>query len=117
MITLVNEALRPLFLDLKEGAIVVSLKPFVQDNQRLNSRNVRFSIAADFVLLTDAYDRSTTLAPYLLLPRASTILAAFRGATVEGNITCTPSIVKDIPMTRSDSRLQLKDAGLLDEHS
>jgi Histone methylation protein DOT1 len=37
---LVNESLRPKFLDLKEGAIVVSLKPFVPVNARLTERNV-----------------------------------------------------------------------------
>ncbi|KAJ8587920.1 DOT1-domain-containing protein [Rhizopogon salebrosus TDB-379] len=36
-----NEALRPRFLDLKEGAIVVSLKPFVSSlNARVTERNV-----------------------------------------------------------------------------
>jgi [histone H3]-lysine79 N-trimethyltransferase len=39
----VNEALRPKFLDLKEGAIVISLKPFVSSiNARLTKRNVGF---------------------------------------------------------------------------
>ncbi|KAG9310322.1 S-adenosyl-L-methionine-dependent methyltransferase [Chiua virens] len=35
-----NEALRARFLDLKEGAIVVSLKPFVSPNARVTERNV-----------------------------------------------------------------------------
>ncbi|KAH7884000.1 S-adenosyl-L-methionine-dependent methyltransferase [Phlebopus sp. FC_14] len=35
-----NEALRTRFLDLKEGAIVVSLKPFVTPNARVTERNV-----------------------------------------------------------------------------
>ncbi|EIW86257.1 DOT1-domain-containing protein, partial [Coniophora puteana RWD-64-598 SS2] len=35
-----NEALRPKFLDLKEGAIVVSLTPFVPVNARITERNV-----------------------------------------------------------------------------
>lgn len=36
-----NEALRPKFLDLKEGAIVISLKPFVASlNARMTERNV-----------------------------------------------------------------------------
>ena len=38
--SLVNEALRAKFLDLKEGAIVVSLKPFVAPNARVTERNV-----------------------------------------------------------------------------
>ena len=37
-----NESIRPKFLDLKEGAIVVSLKPFVPVNARLTERNVGF---------------------------------------------------------------------------
>lgn len=37
-----NEALKPKFLDLKEGALVVSLKPFVQPSEksRVTDRNV-----------------------------------------------------------------------------
>lgn len=38
-IPIVNEAIKAKFLDLKEGAIVVSLKPFVQSS-RLSGRNV-----------------------------------------------------------------------------
>lgn len=41
--TVVNEAIRPKFLDLKEGAYVVSLKPFVNAvNARVTKRNVSF---------------------------------------------------------------------------
>lgn len=40
-----NEALRPKFLDLKEGACVISLKPFVSVvNARVTKRNVLFAI-------------------------------------------------------------------------
>lgn len=35
-----NAALRPKFLDLKEGAAVISLKPFAQPNARVTERNV-----------------------------------------------------------------------------
>ncbi|KAJ8482265.1 hypothetical protein ONZ45_g15007 [Pleurotus djamor] len=35
-----NEKIRPMFLDLKEGAIVVSLKPFSPVNARVTERNV-----------------------------------------------------------------------------
>ncbi|KAF4605662.1 Nucleosomal histone H3-Lys79 methylase [Pleurotus pulmonarius] len=35
-----NEKLRPMFLDLKDGAIVVSLKPFSPVNARVTERNV-----------------------------------------------------------------------------
>lgn len=35
-----NAALRPKFLDLKEGAVVISMKPFVQPNARVTERNV-----------------------------------------------------------------------------
>jgi [histone H3]-lysine79 N-trimethyltransferase len=40
-IRLVNEALRSKFLDLKDGAIVVSLQPFVAPNRTMTERNVR----------------------------------------------------------------------------
>lgn len=40
-----NEALRPKFLDLKEGACVISLKPFVSAvNARVTKRNVRSAL-------------------------------------------------------------------------
>jgi len=40
----VNEALKPQFLDLKEGAIVISLAPFVSSlHGRVTERNVRTS--------------------------------------------------------------------------
>jgi H3 lysine-79-specific histone-lysine N-methyltransferase len=43
----VNEALRPKFLDLKEGAIVISLKPFVSSlNARVTERNVSLAFAS-----------------------------------------------------------------------
>ena len=46
----VNEALRPKFLDLKEGAYVISLKPFVSAvNARMTKRNV---CLADFLACT-----------------------------------------------------------------
>jgi len=46
----VNEALRPKFLDLKEGACVISLKPFVSAvNARMTKRNV---CPADFLART-----------------------------------------------------------------
>ena len=38
---IVNEALRSKFLDLKDGAIVVSLQPFVSPDRTLTERNVR----------------------------------------------------------------------------
>lgn len=38
---LVNEAIRPKFLDLKEGALVISLEPFVPTlNARMTDRNI-----------------------------------------------------------------------------
>ena len=49
----VNAALRPKFLDLKEGAIVVSLKPFVQPNARVTERNVD-----DICAIFDVEERS-----------------------------------------------------------
>ncbi|KAG0703065.1 S-adenosyl-L-methionine-dependent methyltransferase [Suillus ampliporus] len=48
-----NEALRPRFLDLKEGAIVVSLKPFVSSlNARVTERNVD-----DISAIFDVFER------------------------------------------------------------
>ncbi len=42
MQSIVNETLKPKFLDLKEGAIVISLAPFVSSlNARMTERNVR----------------------------------------------------------------------------
>jgi hypothetical protein len=46
---IVNEALRTRFLDLKEGAIVVSLKPFVSSlNARVTERNVSACASSGF---------------------------------------------------------------------
>lgn len=51
-VVLVNEALRPKFLDLKEGATVISLAPFVSSiNARLTKRNVRLSKTFLLILL------------------------------------------------------------------
>ncbi|KAF8554538.1 DOT1-domain-containing protein [Imleria badia] len=47
-----NEALRAKFLDLKEGAIVVSLKPFVSPNARVTERNVD-----DICAIFDVFER------------------------------------------------------------
>ena len=74
-----NEALRPKFLDLKEGAIVVSLSPFVSSlNARVTERNVR---DACHIQLTNSriFFRLTTLALYLMLQNDPIILAVFRG--------------------------------------
>jgi [histone H3]-lysine79 N-trimethyltransferase len=59
----VNEALKPKFLDLKEGAIVVSLKPFVSSiNARVTERNVRvlpsLSLPLFFIDLSKVDDMS-----------------------------------------------------------
>ncbi|THH11352.1 hypothetical protein EW145_g707 [Phellinidium pouzarii] len=54
-----NAALRPKFLDLKEGAIVVSLKPFAPpSNQRLTERNID-DIAAIFDVSSRPYHTGT----------------------------------------------------------
>lgn len=42
IILAVNEALRSKFLDLKDGAIVVSLQPFVSPSRTVTERNVSF---------------------------------------------------------------------------
>lgn len=52
----VNEALRPKFLDLKEGAIVVSLSPFVSSlNARVTERNVSCLFSTIYNLLINAF--------------------------------------------------------------
>ncbi|TDL28959.1 DOT1-domain-containing protein [Rickenella mellea] len=54
-----NAALRPKFLDLKEGAIVVSLKPFAPPtNQRLTERNID-DISAIFDVVRRPYHSGT----------------------------------------------------------
>lgn len=50
----VNESLRPKFLDLKEGAIIVSLKPFVPVNARLTERNVSTVCISSHSLASDS---------------------------------------------------------------
>ena len=57
-----NEALKPKFLDLKEGAIVVSLAPFAPVNARVTERNVRFCIpkSAELVLILFQLDDITS---------------------------------------------------------
>lgn len=51
-----NEALRPKFLDLKEGATVISLSPFVSSiNARLTKRNVSDTVISSLDLLTKRY--------------------------------------------------------------
>lgn len=41
IVHIVNEAIRPKFLDLKEGALVISLEPFVPIlNARMTDRNI-----------------------------------------------------------------------------
>lgn len=84
----VNEAIRPKFLDLKEGAIVVSLKPFVSSlNARVTERNVRTfpSLAVTYLL---NLLRSTTSVRYLMSLQDHTTLAVFRGAVVAAHIIC-----------------------------
>lgn len=54
-----NAAIRPKFLDLKEGAIVVSLKPFAPPSaQRLTERNID-DISAIFDVSARAYCSGT----------------------------------------------------------
>ena len=60
-VTIVNEALRPKFLDLKEGAIVVSLKPFAppSNHQRLTERNIDDISTAIFDVYARPYHSGT----------------------------------------------------------
>jgi len=56
-----NNALRSKFLDLKEGAIVVSLKPFAptSNNQRLTERNIDDIAVAIFDVVSRPYHSGT----------------------------------------------------------
>ena len=90
-----NESIRPKFLDLKEGAIVVSLKPFVPVNARLTERNVgrvfgNFPSALTAKLIAPV-PRSTILARYLMSRRESTTLEVFHGGADGDTIISTGS--------------------------
>lgn len=88
-----NEALRARFLDLKEGAIVVSLKPFVPPNARVTERNVGepFHPPID-VTISCSLHRSTIFVLFSTLPNGHIGLAASRGGVVEGHTICIASI-------------------------
>jgi len=61
MVASVNNALRSKFLDLKEGAMVVSLKPFAppSNNQRLTERNIDDIAVAIFDVTARPYHSGT----------------------------------------------------------
>lgn len=92
-----NESIRPKFLDLKEGAIVVSLKPFVPVNARLTERNVGFFTQKTSCRDADssAVSRLTTLAEYSMSHRKSTALGAFHGGAGGDTTTSTGWIGRD----------------------
>ena len=89
----VNESIRPKFLDLKEGAVVVSLKPFVPVNARLTERNVRRFYEERNVGFRwlNLLPRSTISAQYSMLHRGSTTLGVSRGGAGEDTTTSTGS--------------------------
>lgn len=94
----VNEALRPKFLDLKEGAIVVSLKPFVSSmnglNARVTERNVRLTSYLFYLSVSSklSSSRSMTSPPFSTLPLAHITLVPSPGVTVGERITFIGSI-------------------------
>jgi hypothetical protein len=92
----VNEALRPKFLDLKEGAIVISLAPFVSSlNARVTERNVSMPCQLPFPGLTCTPLRSTISVQFLTSLNVTITLEAFPGGTVEVLTTSIAWIVKD----------------------
>jgi hypothetical protein len=103
--TKVNEAIRPKFLDLKEGAIVVSLKPFVSSlNARVTERNVGIiSLAVTFFL--NAH-RSTTLVRYLMSLHDHTTLVVFHGVVEAVPIICIGWTGRDTLLSGNDLRTQ-----------
>jgi hypothetical protein len=79
----VNEALRPKFLDLKEGACVISLKPFVSAvNARVTKRNVRSGALDCDIIISQTTFRLTTSAPSLTSRKRYTTLEVYPGVAV-----------------------------------
>lgn len=105
-----NEALRPKFLDLKEGAIVISLKPFVSSlnglNARVTERNVRL-LCGSFSTFTESEQsyRSTTFLPYSMSLKGHTIRVLFPGETMEGHIIST--VLTGWDMRKFDKNLRV----------
>ena len=89
-----NEALRAKFLDLKEGAIVVSLKPFVSPNARVTERNVSgpYSDRLHDPMIPCPPHRSTTYAPFSMWSSGHTGLGVSHGEVAAGHTICTASI-------------------------
>lgn len=101
-----NEALRPKFLDLKEGAIVISLKPFVSSiNARVTERNVSFVFLGPPDLTPDLsflVPRSMILAQSSMSPNIHIIPAVYHGGIMGGCIIYTVSIATATPPSVSD---------------
>lgn len=90
-----NEALKPKFLDLKEGAIVISLAPFVSSlNARMTERNVSLPLISTTHVDVCLVIRSMISVPSLRSPNANIIPAVCRGETVVVPIMFTALTVK-----------------------
>lgn len=96
-----NEALRPKFLDLKEGACVISLKPFVSAvNARVTKRNVRSAVIPRVALFHTSF-RLTTSVPSLTSRRRCTTRGVYRGVAVVAITTFTKWTAKDMPKLKN----------------
>ena len=97
-----NEALRPKFLDLKEGACVISLKPFVSAvNARVTKRNVCFVIPHRGMVISHTVFRLTTSVPSLTLRRKYTTREVYHGAVVGVITIFTEWTGKDMPKSKN----------------
>lgn len=105
-----NEALRPKFLDLKEGAIVISLKPFVSSlNARVTERNVSLTYSSTACTITLMNCRSTTSAPSSTSLSTHIIRVAYRGGTMVGLITYTVLTERDMRIFYSGLKILEQD--------
>lgn len=76
----VNEALRSKFLDLKDGAIVVSLQPFVSPSRTVTERNVSVKVSGTLHHTQPDRHRAMTSAESSKSPNDHTMLAVYHGA-------------------------------------
>ena len=103
-----NEALRPKFLDLKEGACVISLKPFVSAvNARVTKRNVCFVVPHRGMVISHTAFRLMTLVPSLTLRRRYTTREVYHGVAVGVITTFIESTGKDMPKSKNALRASM----------
>ena len=96
-IFVVNESIKGKFLDLKEGAFVVSLRPFSQPKSSITSRNVSRLYCLRKLELNATY-RLTTLVEFSKLAKGHSIRIAFPGRQVRTTTTSIESIVAHMPV-------------------